>query len=175
MRTSSRVLVALFTAFHFAGCASNARRMSNPEESGSAIVPLALTHDVTQHLQIGRGESVTLHATLTNVSDHAISISHGSRMFVLDAILSIPQGRGTTGDLTIPPNRSWGRVQRWEFPNPNAAYSMGLARKTMRPGESNRVEYRVPFDSAGNYSIRVCADVNDTRICGPRDIAVAVR
>jgi hypothetical protein len=83
--------------------------------------------------------------------------------------------------ITFPLHQSWGEVRRWEYPNPHAVYTTAGYLRTLAPGERyapallyQRAEYHVPFDSAGSYVIRVCADLKAVRLCGQPNLQVLV-
>jgi hypothetical protein len=73
-------------------------------------------------------------------------------------------------------------VTHLEYPNPEAVYPMPLFVRTLAPGEmyaptlfDQKSEYAVHFDSVGTYRIRVCAKLENSAVCGNRDIVVKVK
>jgi hypothetical protein len=117
------------------------------------------------------------------VGTHPLTIAHGTRFFVLDAFFSPARaGAGQNTPVQFPDADTWGEEKHLEFPNPSAVYTMPLITKTLEPGEVyapallyRRSEYRVRFDSAGTYAVRVCAHLTAAILCGSRDISVIVK
>ena len=130
------------------------------------------------------GERLTLRPSLRNTSSRPIAIAHGVRFFVFDAQF-VHDTLGYLRGYKIPRQDSWGEVSHLEYPNPEAVYPMPLFVRTLAPGEvyapyaptffDQRTEFALPFDSVGTYRIRVCAQLENSAVCGNRDIVVKVK
>jgi len=148
-----------------------------------SLVPLAVEYGGTNRTYLSVGETITLRPALRNVGTHPVAIAHGTRFFVLDAFFSPAHERvGAGTPIEFPPADTWGEAKHLEYPNPSAVYTMPLITKTLQPGEVyapallyQRSEYRIRFDSAGTYAIRVCAELTAATLCGRRDISVIVK
>lgn len=131
-------------------------------------------HDAKLPASLSRGDTLAIHVALLNAGVSPIEISWGDNLLVLEA--EIYRRRTSTMPMTFPPVGSWGKLEHWEFPNPHSVYQAVTNYGKLNPGASKSVEYRVPFDSIGTYSIRVCGNLSTPgRICGPRDISVIVK
>jgi hypothetical protein len=179
---SPRTGTALWLCVAAAGCG---RAPARPAD----WVPLAVEHDFGGPARLRVGDALTLRPALRNISGRPVEVRHGARLFVLEAART-PRAADAAAArlpldgaprLELPRADSWGEERRWEFPNPSAVYTANLISKLLAPGEryapavlNDRAELRIPFDSAGTYAARLCADVNGVRICGRRDISVTV-
>lgn len=133
-----------------------------------------IKHDVHSYVSVARGDTLRIHVMLLNAADQPVKISWGSRLFVLEATLVRPGP--VSSPINFPPTGSWGKVERWEFPNPNSAYVSSIIETVLGARQAKNANLRVPFDSSGSYSIRVCVDlVEPGRICTQRDINVVVK
>jgi hypothetical protein len=131
--------------------------------------------------EVSVGERLTLRFSLRNAGSRPIAIAPGVRFFVLDAQFA----HDSLWDLKnykIPRDDTWGEVTHLEYPNPEAVYPLPLFVKTLAPGEvyaptlfDQKSEYAVHFDSVGTYRIRVCAKLENSAVCGKRDIVVKVK
>jgi hypothetical protein len=147
-----------------------------------SLVPLAIEYGGRSQLHLRAGETLTLRPSLRNVGMHPLTIAHPTRLFVLDAYFSPAHAEaGPSTPSQFPKADTWGEEKHLEFPNPSAVYTMPLITKTLKPGEVyapallyQRSEYRVRFDSAGTYAVRVCAHLTAAILCGSRDISVIV-
>ena len=150
---------------------------------GDSLVPLAIEYGGPSQSHLRVGEILTLRPSLRNVGTHPVAIAHGTRFFVLDARFSPVRAEASpNAPIQFPRADTWGEEKHLEYPNPSAVYTLPLITKTLEPGEVyapallyQRSEYRVRFDSAGTYAVRVCAHLTATTLCGRRDISVIVK
>jgi hypothetical protein len=129
--------------------------------------------------EVSVGERLTLLFSLRNAGSRPVEIAHGVRFFVLDAQF---ERDNSWKNYKIPRADTWGEVSHLEYPNPEAVYPLPLFVRTLAPGEvyaptlfDQKSEYEVHFDSVGTYRIRVCAKLENSAVCGKRDIVVKVK
>jgi len=129
--------------------------------------------------ELSVGEQLTFRFSLRNASPRPVEIAHGVRFFILDAQF---EHDNSWKNYKIPRAGTWGEVSHLEYPNPEAVYPQPLFVRTLAPGEvyaptlfDQKSEYAVHFDSVGTYRIRVCAKLENSAVCGKRDIVVKVK
>jgi hypothetical protein len=160
-----RVFFCLLTGTSYAGA-----QVSAPVDTSELVI----RHDVHSPVSLSPGDTLAVHLTLLNSGVRPVRISWGARMFVLDALFM--RSRVSKSPIDFPPVHTWGKVEHWEYPNPYAVYLSWRAETTLASGKAKTADFRIPFDSIGTYSIKVCIDLVDRdRICRPRDISVIVK
>jgi hypothetical protein len=164
-------------------CAAARREPKAEPPARDSLLPLAIEYGGPIQTELTAGQSLTLRPSLRNAGSQPVTISHGTRFFVLDAqFFSSRTPYIPLGNYQFPRADTWGEAKHLEYPNPFAVYTLPLISKTLQPGEAyapallyQRSEYLVHFDSTGRYAIRVCAHLTSTILCGRRDIAVTVK
>ena len=154
-------------------------------QSGGVLrdwVPVAVGSDVHRVVTLQTGDSLTLTPMLRNTQSSPVEIRHRGVLFFLEGTWRKPNDPLSRIDSLIPPPLSWGLDSAWwRYPNPNVMPPLGMTVKVLAPGERysppllwQRSQYRVPFDAAGTYFVRVCANVNEINICEHAAIKVIV-
>jgi hypothetical protein len=158
-------------------CLSVSREL--PAQSASPDSTLRVEYGGPIQKEVSVGERLTLRFSLRNAGSRPITIAHGVRFFVLDAQF---EHDNWWKNYKIPRSDTWGEVSHLEYPNPEAVHPLPLLVRTLAPGEvyaptlfDQKPEYAVPFDSVGTYRIRVCAKLENSDVCGRRDIVVKVK
>jgi hypothetical protein len=160
-------------------------RAQTSEKSEAGWPPaFVVEHDGPSKASLRVGDSLRFTPALRNTTARPIAITHGPALFVLEAQWRKP-GNQVDRDALASVQRSqlsWGPAQYWEYPNPGAPRTLLLWTKRLQPGERyappslfQRSEYIVPFDSAGTYYVRVCARVDDVRVCSPSVMTIVVQ
>ena len=168
MRVCVNLCCAMFCLITGSHCAS--AQVHAPADTSQLIIK----HDIRSPVALIRGDTLAVHVELLNAGVRPVKISWGYNLFVLEALLTRPAL--SKSPIRFPRVGTWGRVEHWEFPNPGAAYLSDITETNLDAGKVKTVDYHIPFDSSGTYSIRVCVDLVDSgRICRPRDISVTVK
>jgi len=140
-------------------------------------IPIVVEHNAPREIRSRPGDRVPVAMWLRVVGRDPVQISHGSRLFVLQARF-ISSHVSHVGPVSFPQAMSWGATSSLEYPNPNAAYTTAITLKTLDPGEhypNPPTMYRVPVDSSGTYLIRICADLSQARICADSGVVISSR